>query len=76
MRLRVLTFIIMLLLLTSVTLSAEPVDVIILLDVSESVFPIFEDILDYLIRDILQSHLQFGDYFHLLTFAEIGRAHV
>ncbi len=69
MRLRVLTFIIMLLLLTSVTLSAEPVDVIILLDVSESVFPIFEDILDYLIRDILQSHLQFGDYFHLLTFA-------
>jgi hypothetical protein len=69
MKLRIIILIALLLLFSSAALIAQPVDLIVLLDISESLLPVFEDILDYLIRDILQSHLQFGDYFHLLAFA-------
>ncbi len=49
--------------------SAEQTDFVVLLDVSESVFPIFDDLVNYLIKDALYYQLSFGDTFHLLSFA-------
>ena len=47
----------------------EPVDFIVLLDVSESMFPFFDDTVHFLIRRVLEEHLQIDDGFHLLSFA-------
>jgi hypothetical protein len=49
---------------------AEPLDFVVLLDVSESMLPYFDDTVNYLIGDILQQHLKQDDGFHLLTFAD------
>lgn len=49
--------------------SADSIDLVVLLDTSESVFPIFDDLINIVIEDSIEDHLQLGDYFHLLSFA-------
>ncbi len=49
---------------------ANTIDFVVLLDVSESMFPYFDDTVNYLIRDILDEHLQEEDRFHFLSFAD------
>ncbi len=49
--------------------SAEPVDMVVLLDTSESMFPYFNEVTHYLIGDILTQQLRKGDTFSLLSFA-------
>ena len=49
--------------------SATDIDFIVLLDVSESMLPYFDDTVYYLIRDILSLHLEPGDRFHFISFA-------
>lgn len=46
------------------------VEVVIMVDVSESMFPVFDDLVDYLLRDLLENRLHRGDSFHLLSFAD------
>ena len=46
----------------------QNVDMVILLDTSASVFPIYNDLLNYIIRDIISDHLRFGDTLHLISF--------
>ncbi len=58
-----------LLVLISFAAAAEPLDFVVLLDISESMMPYFDDTVNYLIRDILKQHLAPSDGFHLLTFA-------
>jgi len=53
----------------SLAAAAEPLDFVVLLDISESMLPYFDDTVNYLIRDILKQHLAPADGFHLLTFA-------
>jgi len=48
---------------------ASPGELIVLLDVSESVFPIFDDLVEYLLRTTLTDQMKIGDTFHLMTFA-------
>ncbi len=48
--------------------SAAPVDMVVLLDTSESVLPIYGDLVNYIIKDILTNHLRYGDTFHLINF--------
>ncbi len=53
------------------SVGAEPLDFIVLLDISESTFPYFDEMANYLIRDIVGKHLAPGDGFHLLSFADL-----
>ena len=48
---------------------AGGIDVIVMVDTSGSMFPFFDDLIQYLLRDILERRLQPGDNFHLLSFA-------
>lgn len=45
-------------------------DVIVLLDVSQSVLPYFHDITDYVVSSVVKDFLRIGDTFHLLSFGE------
>ena len=47
---------------------ATPVDIVILLDTSESVFPIYNNILNYITKNIITDYLKYGDTLHLITF--------
>ncbi len=47
----------------------DNIDLIVMVDTSQSMFPYFEDVINYLIRDILYEKLRYGDTFHLLSFA-------
>ena len=51
------------------TVTAEEMDMVVLLDVSESMFPYFDDTVNFLLKDIVDEHLEYGDGFHLLSFA-------
>ena len=53
---------------TLLPLGAQPNDFVVLLDVSESVFRIFDDLVNYLIRDALLYQVDTGDTVHLLKF--------
>lgn len=57
--------------LVALTATAEEMDMIVLLDVSESMFPYFDDTVNFLLKDIVDEHLEYGDGFHLLSFASI-----
>ena len=56
-------------LLAFVSMSAEEMDMIVLLDVSESMFPYFDDTVNFLLKDIVDEHLEYGDGFHLISFS-------
>jgi hypothetical protein len=45
-------------------------DVVVMVDTSESMFPVFDDVVTYLLRDLLENRLHTGDSFHLLSFAD------
>ena len=49
--------------------SADGMDVLVMVDTSESMFPYFDNLVQYLIRDLLEERLRPGDSFHLLSFA-------
>ena len=55
--------------LLSLGVGAGPLDFVVLLDISESMLPYFDDTINYLIGDLLKQHLVASDGFHLLTFA-------
>ena len=56
--------------LVSFIVGAVPLDFVVLLDISESMLPYFDDTINYLIGDLLKQHLVEFDGFHLLTFAD------
>lgn len=49
-------------------ISAKPIDVVVMLDTSESVLPIYEDLVNYIVKNVLTNHVRFGDTFHLINF--------
>ncbi len=66
---KTLIFLVLLLVLGMGVVCADPVDVVVLLDTSESMFPYFNEVTHYLIKDILTEQLRQGDTFSLLSFA-------
>ncbi|MBN2553413.1 MAG: VWA domain-containing protein, partial [Spirochaetales bacterium] len=60
---------ILLLCITAAAWSAG-IDVVVMVDISESMFPVFDDVVNYLLRDLLENRLHTGDSFHLLSFAD------
>ena len=53
---------------THVLYGEETKDVVVLLDTSSSVMPIYDDLVNYVIGDTLREHVNSGDTFHLLSF--------
>ncbi len=56
--------------MVSVLYAERNTDMVVLLDNSVSVLPIYEDIEEHLIRGIVETHLVTGDRFHLISFAD------
>jgi uncharacterized protein with von Willebrand factor type A (vWA) domain len=48
---------------------AEPVELVVMIDVSASMAPYFNDVVNYFIDDLMRNMLQTGDRFDLITFA-------
>ena len=48
--------------------AAENIDLVVMVDTSLSMFPYFDDLMNYLVQDLLVDRLHRGDTFHLLTF--------
>lgn len=51
------------------SVSAANIDLVVMIDTSESMFPYFNDVTNYLIQDLLTAKLHAGDTFHLLSFS-------
>ncbi len=49
--------------------SSSNIDLVVLVDTSESMFPYFDDLVTYLVQDLLTTRLHRGDTFHLLSFS-------
>jgi len=45
-------------------------DVVVLLDVSQSALPYFQDVTDFVVGSVVRDYLRRGDTFHLLSFGE------
>ena len=50
-------------------LAAANIDLVVMVDTSESMFPYFDDLMNYLVQDLLTAKLHRGDTFHLLSFS-------
>ena len=48
--------------------AAENIDLVVMVDTSASMFPYFDDLMNYLVHDLLATRLHRGDTFHLLSF--------
>jgi len=59
-----------LLLLALLAVAAAGMDVVTMVDTSASMFPYYEELQQYLLRDLLEHWLHKGDSFHLLSFAD------
>lgn len=55
------------------TTESNASDVVVLLDVSQSVLPYFHDITDYVVSSVVKDFLRIGDSFHLLSFGETAQ---
>ena len=55
--------------LAAAAVMASDVDLVVVMDTSESMFPYFEDLRAYLLGDLLKEKLHRGDTFHLLSFS-------
>lgn len=64
---RILPFV--LIVLVAAAAMASDVDLVVVMDTSESMFPYFEDLRSYLIEGLLKEKLHRGDTFHLLSFS-------
>jgi cytoskeletal protein RodZ len=51
-------------------------DVVVLLDVSQSVFPYFHDVTDYVVSSVVRDFLRTGDTFHLLSFGDVTQVEI
>ena len=56
--------------------AAENIDLVVMVDTSESMFPYFDDLMNYLVQDLLASRLHRGDTFHLLSFSSIPEVEI
>ena len=55
-------------LITPSKADAKPIDMVVLLDTSGSVLPIYDDLLNFITKNIISDYLKYGDTFHLLSF--------
>ena len=56
--------------------NADATDVVVLLDVSQSALPYFQDVTDYVVSSVVEDYLRYGDTFHLLSFGETAQSEI
>ena len=66
---RILLAAVLLLSAAALPLAAADMDLVVMVDTSTSMFPYFDELMNYLIQDLLTAKLHAGDTFHLLSFA-------
>jgi len=54
----------------------DSADVVVLLDVSQSALPYFQDVTDFVVGSVVKDYLRRGDTFHLLSFGEIAQSEI
>ncbi len=54
----------------------DDIDLVVMIDTSESMFPYYNDVVNYMIQDILKKELHYGDIFHLLSFSTIPETEI
>jgi hypothetical protein len=60
----------------AVPLGAANIDLVVMVDASESMFPYFDDLMNYLVQDLLTEKLHRGDTFHLLSFSSLPEVEI
>ncbi|PKL25381.1 MAG: hypothetical protein CVV47_04810 [Spirochaetae bacterium HGW-Spirochaetae-3] len=48
----------------------DRVDLVVLLDSSQSMFPYYNQVVDYVLSETVREYMRFGDAFHLLAFSD------
>jgi Mg-chelatase subunit ChlD len=56
--------------------AAQNLDLVVLVDTSESMFPYFDDLMNYLVQDLLTTRLHRGDTFHLISFSSLPEVEI
>ncbi len=69
-RLFLISIILLILLPASGVSSQENVDMVILLDSSQSMFSYYNEVTEYVISGLVQQYMRFNDTFHLLSFSD------
>ncbi|HTX71856.1 MAG TPA: vWA domain-containing protein [Rectinemataceae bacterium] len=54
----------------------DPADVVVLLDVSQSILPYFSDVTDFVVTSVVRDYLRLGDTFHLLSFGDTTQVEI
>ena len=54
----------------------DAADVVVLLDVSQSALPYFQDVTDFVVSSVVKDYLRRGDTFHLLSFGETTQTEI
>jgi hypothetical protein len=57
-------------------LPAANIDLVVMVDTSESMFPYFDDLMNYLVQNLLTEKLHRGDTFHLLSFSSVPEVEI
>ncbi len=68
MRTRIVLCAVVFLALLALPAAAANIDLVVMVDTSTSMFPFFDDLIHYLLQDLLKDRLHAGDTFHLLSF--------
>jgi Mg-chelatase subunit ChlD len=56
--------------------AAQNLDLVVMVDTSESMFPYFDDLMNYLVQDLLTTRLHRGDTFHLISFSSLPEVEI
>lgn len=56
--------------------AAQNLDLVVLVDTSASMFPYFDDLMNYLVQDLLTTRLHRGDTFHLISFSSLPEVEI
>lgn len=61
---------------TMATVAQERVDLIVLLDSSQSMIPYYNQVIDYVLSQTVREYMRFGDAFHLLSFSDTTQVEI
>jgi Mg-chelatase subunit ChlD len=56
--------------------AAQNLDLAVLVDTSSSMFPYFDDVMNYFVQDLLTTRLHRGDTFHLISFSSLPEVEI
>lgn len=72
----VIAMLILAMLGTTAAVAQERVDLIVLLDSSQSMIPYYNQVVDYVLSQTVREYMRFGDAFHLLSFSDTTQVEI